>query len=73
MIPVGPRTHPSATFSITDTLLGIALNLWDFLFPIPVHCGVPTESTVYHLWDPMKKHRGSCLSYPMLGPKSLPM
>jgi hypothetical protein len=49
------------------------LNLWDFLFPIPVHCGVPTESTVYHLWDPMKKHRGSCLSYPMLGPKSLPM
>lgn len=31
-IPVGPRTHTSVTSSITDSLSGIALNLWD-IFP----------------------------------------
>lgn len=55
MIPVGPRTHPSATSSITDTLLGIALNLWDFFSPFLftmvspqkvqyTTCGIPRKS-----------------------------
>lgn len=42
-IPVGPRTHTSVTSSITDTLLGIALNLWDMFF-LPVHHGIPIET-----------------------------